>query len=196
MAIIGDVLFMRRGGGSVQDVVRHMEGQLQQHVDAYDERKFDAQSDEGVVEALVRNLRIEPLTVDFDKGEKKVEETPINVRNVFGDNATVPGLILTKKFSFTGDPDLWTFGAGQWGSVMPRGEVYGPTLTVGMQVRATDGEAAVNHITSTIEQIKHYLALQKTTLDPFNDALPARLLPLVQARRARRGSAQGLLDRF
>lgn len=64
------------------------------------------------------------------------------------------------------------------------------------EVRATDGEAAVKHITSTIEQIKHYLSLQKASLDPFNDALPSRLLPLVQARRARRGSAQNLLDRF
>lgn len=187
---------MRRGGGSVDDVVRHMEGQLQQHVNEYDERKFDTQSDEGVIEALVRDLRVEPLAMDFDKGEKKIEETPISVRDVFGDNATVPGLILTKKFSFTGDPDLWTFGAGQWGSVMPRGEVRGRTLTVGMQVRATDGEAAVSHITSTIEQIKHYLALQKAMLDQYNNALPAQLLPLVQARRARRGSAQGLLDRF
>lgn len=139
MAIFGEVLFMRRGGGSVDDVVRHVDGQLQQHVDAYDDRKFDAQSDDGVVEALAKDLRVEPLVVDFDKGEKKVEETAISVRDVFGDNATVPGLILTKKFSFTGNSDLWAFGTGQWGSVMPRGEISGQTLTVGMEVRGLSG---------------------------------------------------------
>ncbi|RSV32164.1 hypothetical protein [Sphingomonas sp. ABOLH] len=196
MAIIGEVLFMRRDGGSVSDVVRHVEGQMQQQVDAYDERKFDAQSDAEVVDVLARDLSVEPLLVDFEKGEKNVEETTISVRDVFGDTGSVPGLILTKKFSFTGDADLWNFGTGQWGSMMPRGEIYGRTLTVGMEVRATDSDAAVQHITSTVEQIKHYLELQKAALDPFNASLPSQLLPLIEARRARRGSAQSLLDKF
>lgn len=47
-----------------------------------------------------------------------------------------------------------------------------------------------------VQRMRGLRTLQTTTLDPFNDALPARLLPLVQARRARRGSARGLLDRF
>ena len=76
------------------------------HVDEHDERRSDAQSDNEVVEALARDLRAEPLEVDFDKGEKKVEATPVSVRDVFGGNATVPGPIFTKKFSFTGYGDL------------------------------------------------------------------------------------------
>ncbi|ADZ65809.1 hypothetical protein BRUCa_0724 [Brucella melitensis] len=79
---------------------------------------------------------------------------------------------------------------------MPRGEVYGGSVTIGMAVRENEGEAAANHINSTLEQIEEYLARQKAQLDPFNAALPGLLLPLVKARRDRRNSAQDLLDKF
>ena len=70
------------------------------------------------------------------------------------------------------------------------------SITIHSFLGATDSDAAVQHITSTVEQIKHYLELQKAALDPFNAALPSQLLPLIEARRARRGSAQSLLDKF
>lgn len=196
MAVIGKVLFMRRDGGSVDDVVRLAEGQLARHVDEYDERTFDRQTDEEVVQALTRELGIEPLVIEEQRASKEARETRITVRDHFGDTAEVPGLRVSKRIPFTGDADLWEWGTGQWSSMMPPGEVEGRSITIGMEVRQSESEAAVNHINSTLEQIRGYLARQKAQLDPFNAALPGRLLPLVKARRDRRGSAQGLLDRF
>jgi hypothetical protein len=196
VAIIGEILFSRRDHADVRDVVRHVSGLLRQRVDEYDERRFDAQSDAEVVAALVRDLRIEPLHVDFDAGQKKIEELTLSVRDVFGDEARVPGLRVTKTFPFTGDPDLWHFGTGQWGSSMPQGEIVGWKLSVGMEVRASEGETAAAHITSTVQEIKHHLELQRGPLEEFNATLPGLLMPLVQERRRRRGAAQDLLDKF
>lgn len=196
MSVIGDVLFMRSGGGDVGDIVRHVETQLAKHVDAYDQHKFDSQADEDVVRALARELSIEPIALDYDSAQKEVEETRISVRDHFGGTVEVSGLRVSKTFPFTGDEGLWKWGTGQWSSMMPRGEVYGRSITIGMVVRENEGETAANHINSTLEQIKEYLARQKAQLDPFNAALPGRLLPLVKARRDRRSSAQSLLDKF
>ncbi|EXU82026.1 hypothetical protein AX23_17180 [Brucella melitensis 548] len=196
MAVIGDVLFMRSDGGDVGDVVRHVERELANHVDGYDQHRFDSQTDEDVVRALVRELSIEPITLDYDGAQKNVVETRISVRDHFEGTVEVPGLRLSKTFPFTGDEGLWKWGAGQWSSMMPRGEVYGGSVTIGMAVRENEGEAAANHINSTLEQIEEYLARQKAQLDPFNAALPGLLLPLVKARRDRRNSAQDLLDKF
>lgn len=196
MSVIGDTLFTRSDRASVSDVIRHVGDQLSVKVDAFDQRRFDAQSDEEVVAALSEELRPDPLEVDFDKGDKKVDEISLTVRDVFDGHTRVPGYRVTKTFPFSGDAGLWKFGTGQWGSDMPRGEVSGKTITVGMEVRSSDTESAVNHITSTVEQIKTYLALQKRTLDEFNASLPMRLLPYIQARRGRRSGAQALLDRL
>jgi hypothetical protein len=196
MAVIGDILFMRVDHAAVSDVIRHVEGQLAAQVNEYDQRRFDTEADEQVVENLARNLRVEPLHVDFEQGEKKVEEVQVTIRDHFSGQAQVPGYRVTKTFAFTGDDDLWTIGTGQWSSMMPYGEVHRGSITIGMEVRTNDTDTAVKHITSTIEDIKGYLERQRGQLETFNSSLPDKLLPLVQARRSRRGQAQSLLDRF
>ncbi len=196
MSVIGEALFYRSDMASVQDVVRHKDAHMQKVVDEYDQHKFDAQTDEEVVAALERELRVEPLIVDFEAATKAVDEITISVRDHFGGQAVVPGLRVTKSFPFTGDKDLWNFGTGQWGSSMPRGSVEHGRLVVGMEVRAADGETAANHVLSTVDEVKRYLELQRTPLETFNATINARLHPLVKARRDRRGAAQNLLDRF
>lgn len=196
MSVIGDTLFLRRDGGNIHDVIRTSSERLRQHVDQFDERQFDRGSDEEVVAALAKQLRIEPLLVDFDNSTKAASEIQVEVEDHFGGRTRVPGLLVTKSFPFTGDRELWNIGTGTWGSVMPRGEISSGRLMVGMEVRANDGDTAVNHINSTIEQIRGYLAQQREPIDAFNQALPVHLLPLVQERRKRRGAADDLMSRF
>lgn len=197
MLVIGEALFYRQDGGSVGDIIRHIEGELPKHVNDYDDRRFDSQTDEEVTQALTRDLTIVAISIDEDKAEKKVEETQVAVNDFFsGGLVNVDGLRLTKTIPFIGDRELWGWGTRQWGSVMPRGDVRGKSITIGMEVRASEGDTAAKHITSTVTQINDYLARQKAQIDPFNAKLPSRILPLVKARRERRGSAQSLLDKF
>lgn len=51
---------------------------------------------------------------------------------------------------------MWNWGTGQYGSMMPQGEVYGRSITIGMEVRDSEGVVAANHINSSGEQIKDY----------------------------------------
>ena len=46
-----NTLFHSRNGADIRDVIRHVEGELQKHVDGFDQRKFDSQPDEEVVRA-------------------------------------------------------------------------------------------------------------------------------------------------
>ncbi|WP_206240455.1 hypothetical protein [Novosphingobium terrae] len=115
MVVIGEVLFSRQGGGDVGDIIRTIESALPKHVSDYDDRKFDGQTDEEVVHALVRDLVIEPIAIDEANAQKKVDETEVAVRDLFGEGTVkVPGLRVTKAFPYTGRRDLWRFGTGQW----------------------------------------------------------------------------------
>lgn len=194
MSIIGEPVFM--GRADIGDLARHVEGQLREKVESYDTRKFDTQTDAQVVAALVDEVKVDPLVVDFDNGSKAVDEITMSVRDVFGGQTQVPGYRVSKTFKFTGDAELWKFGTGQWSSSMPYAKVSRDSVTVGMEVRTSDANRAADHINETVKQIQHYLGVQRQTLDEFNASLPGRLLPLVQARRSRRGGAESLLDKF
>jgi hypothetical protein len=196
MGIIGNTLFYSRNGADIRDVIRHLEGELQKHVDGFDQRKFDNQDNEEAVRALTQKIAIAPLAIDEVNARKKADEIQISVRDVFGDTAVVPGLRVSKTFPFTGDPQLWEFGTGTWSSTMPQGQVRGCEIVIGMEVRQSDGDAAANHINSTVAAIKDYISQQKVHIDTFNATLPDRLLPLIKARRNRRDGAQSLLDKF
>lgn len=196
MSIIGEILFFRGDHASVGDVVRQMSEQAQSRVDGYAQSKFDTQSDDDVIAALVEDLGVAPLAVDFENGENAVDEITLTVADHWGERVSVPGYRVTKSFPFTGDESLWKFGTGTWGSSMPYGKIERDKITVGMEVRQNDSEAAVRHITSTVDEIRRYVEQQRQPLVDYNAALPSRLRPLVEARRGRRNAAQDLLDRF
>jgi hypothetical protein len=196
MTLIGEAVFLSPRQVDASDVVRHVEGQLQTAVNDYDQRKFDAQSDEEVVAALVRDLHVLPLEVDWDNGTNAADEVELVSRDPFGGQGRVPGLRVSKTINYKGDQNLWTIGSGQWSSMMPRAEVRSGTIVVGMEVPANNPDQAIQHITSTIASMKEHVERQRQVLEPMNQSLPAKLLPLVQARRARRSGAQDLLNRF
>lgn len=194
MGLIGRPLFT--GRADVSDLVRHHEGQIAQHVEDYPTSKFDAKSDQEVADEIVGQMRIDPLVIDFENGSKSADEITLEVSDMFGDRARVPGYRVTKTFPFSGDAALFGYGTGQWGSMMPRGEVGHGQLTIGMEVRTSEGDSAAEHINSTVEQLKDYVARQAEQLNEFNATLPMRVLPQVQARRNRRDGVQNLLSKF
>lgn len=196
MSIIGEILFFRSDHASVSDVVRHMTEQAQSRVDGYAQSKFDTQSDDDVIAALVEDLGVAPIAVNFEDGQKSVDEITLTVADHWGERVNVPGYCVTKSFPFTGDESLWKFGTGTWGSSMPYGKVGRGKITIGMEVRQSDTETAVRHITTTVDEIKRYVEQQRQLLVDYNAALPGRLRPLVEARRGRRNAARDLLDRF
>jgi hypothetical protein len=198
MSIIGELLFFNRNGASVSDYARHFQGQLREKVAAVPQNVFDGKTDDEVVEIVTAEMRMQPLEVEFDKAEKDVQETTMEVRDHFsyGETVEVPALRATKSLPFRGDAGLWTVGTGTWSSSMPQGEVSGNKLVVGMVVRTDRAGDAKAHIDSTMKEIEGYLAQQRQQIDAYNASLPGQIQPLVEERRGRRGAASALLDQL
>ncbi|HEY0313830.1 MAG TPA: hypothetical protein VGC56_15230 [Allosphingosinicella sp.] len=199
MSVIGDVLFYNRNGASVSDHARYFHGQLRETVGRLPQSEFDAKSDDEVVDLVAAEMRMDSLEVDFEKAEKDVQETTVEVRDQFGFRdgpISVPALRATKSIPFTGDAGLWTVGTGTWSTSMPQGEVSGNKLVVGMVVRTNQAAEAKTHIDRTIQEIGQYLAQQRVQIDAYNDGLPAQIRPLVEERRKHRGAASALLDQL
>jgi hypothetical protein len=198
MSVIGEVLFHNRQGSSISDYARHFHEQLREKVAAVPQNVFDGKSDDEVVEIVAADMRMQPLEVDFDRAEKDVQETTLEVRDhfSFGDGGTVsvPALRASKSIPFKGDAGLWTVGTGTWSSRPPRGEVRGNKLVVGIVVRTDRQADAKPHIDRTIQEIEQYLAQQRVQIDAYNNDLSDQIRPLVEERRKRRGSASALLD--
>lgn len=77
MEVIGDVLFMRRDGGEVGEVVSNVERELEKNVEGYDKKRFERKKEEDVVRELVREISIEKIKIEYDGEKKKVVEKRI-----------------------------------------------------------------------------------------------------------------------
>lgn len=199
MSVIGDLLFFNSNHAGIDDAIRTQEPQTRAMIDRIPDRDFDSQTDDEIVAKIVEEARFDPLLVDFDGAVPNVRETTLEVRDSFGwggGSATVPALEATKAIPFTGDANIWRLMTGQWSSSMPRGEVRGKSLIVGIVVRTEQTNEAKAYIDETIAQIKEYVPRQKAQIDAYNERLPGFVRPLVEARRSRRGAAADLLSKL
>jgi len=194
MPVLGELLFYRRDGVALEDALRHRNEQVaREAVDGLSDKDFVTKTDDALAQSVANNLKIEPLNVAFDQGHAEVKEISLDVRDVFGDRARVKGLRATKTFQFTGDRYLWELRPNPYDMNPLHGDVSGQKLVLGMDVREHDADQAVTYIKDVVSRIQKYLQTQETQITAFNSGLLARVLPLIQARRARLGKAVDLL---
>ncbi len=197
MAVLGELLFYRRDGVALDDALRHRSEQVaRETVDGLSDKDFATKTDDALAQTVANDLKIEPLKVAFDQGHAEVKEISLDVRDVFGDRARVKGLRATKTFQFTGDRLLWGLRPNPYDMNPPHGEVSGQKLVLGMDVREHNADEAAAYIKEAISRIEKYLRTQETQVVGFNSGLLARVLPLIQARRAHLGKAADLLKKL
>ena len=167
MSVIGELLFWSGNGtgAGLDDVLRHHGNVgVQQLVDKLSEREFSAKSDEDLVTAIMPEVIVEPLKVDFEKGEPHVTETSVDARSVFGEQIRMKGLRATKTFPFSGNPDLWKWRTNPFDHNPPRGEVNGRTVTVGMEIPENESDQALAYIEDSTRRIRVSLNVRKLRL--------------------------------
>ncbi|KUL94296.1 hypothetical protein DK26_14855 [Bosea sp. WAO] len=198
MALIGDILFYK---GDLDAGLRHQFTLLPAAVDKISEPTFNAKSDEEIVELVLKDFRVEPLTLHTDQAEAKVEEGQAETRDHFryhlpNGPMKVPGLKASKRIPFSGDPQLWKLKPNRYTLNPPYGEVRSNTLIIGITVPAAQANEAKEHIDSTLAKIPDYLNAQRAQLDEYNARLPAEVARLIQQRRGRLGTAAELLKKL
>jgi hypothetical protein len=199
MAALGDLLFFRRDQVGLDDVLRHQVELLRGHVDALPDKFFSEKSDDEIASHLAKEHAIQPLTIDLGAAKPNVQETQVEVRDQFGIHRgpiRVPGLLATKSIPFKGDPDLWHLRTNPYNMNPPRGEVRGNALVIGISVPTQQAEEGARYIEQTIAQIPEYLQRQAVQLAQHNDAIGARAMQWIRARRQRIGSAAELLKKM
>jgi uncharacterized coiled-coil protein SlyX len=197
MSVIGDLLFWSGRGADLGDHLRHaLQNAVPAEVDRLPVSDFADKSDDEIVATLVERIKAEPIGLRLDEAEPDVVERNVEVRDVFGGTATVPGLRVAKVVPFDGEEGLFKLTPNQWDTNPPRGQVRGNTLTVGMEVRASEDEQAIQYIEQTLASVQVYIDRQKAQLDEYNQQLPAAVRSAVERRRGTLGRASSVADRL
>jgi hypothetical protein len=120
----------------------------------------------------------------------------VSVRDVFVGSATVSGLRVTQKIPFDGEAELFRLQPNTYDYNPPRGEVSGTTLILGMEVRETEAEQAIQYIEETRKTVQTWIDRQSGQLEQHNAALPEAAIAAVQRRRATLGKASDIASRL
>jgi len=199
MAFLGDLLFFSARGPDLDDVLRGNAESMGVHVEQVPESDFGQKSDEELAKELSSRLAVTPIEVDFDNGMPSVEQVSVEVSDWFsyglrqGETTHVPGLEVSKRFPFVGDPKLWYLKTNPFDLSPPRGRIVGQHISVGISVPTQQAQEAKKYIDDTVNNIQKCLARQQSQIQAHNARLSSLALPLIQQRRSRLNQAAELL---
>ena len=197
MSVIGDLLFYSGRGPGLSDVLRHnLEKEVPAKVDRIPASQFEAQTDEQLTAMIVEQAKAEPLSLRLDEADGDVTEKSVTVQDVFGGSAKIPGLRVTKVVPFDGEEQFFKLQPNTWDMNPPRGEVRGHKLIVGMEVRESESESAVQYIEQTIARVQEHIGRQQGQIDEHNAQLPGVAAAAIQRRRESLGKASDLAARL
>jgi len=194
--------------GDLDGTLHNCQNQVTSRVDQIQKDQLLATPEDDLVQHICDSMEVEPITLFEDSAEMEQHETKIDVsgyrdRNPFRDRGPiyVAGIRVVVSVPYTGDPTLWKMRPNSWQSVFPHAKVVHP------------GHDAVGHIDIEIEQpsdepqdrikqrleselelIRFYLRSQKTQIEQFNAALPAKIRQAVQVRKERVRAHEGVVD--
>ena len=197
MSVVGDLLFYSGQGPGLSDVLRYnLETEVPAKVDRLPASDFDSKSDEELAAAIVEHAKAQPLSLRLDEADGSVTEKAVTVQDVFSGTVTVPGLRVTKIVPFDGEAQFFKLQPNTWDMNPPRGEVRGNKLIVGMDIRESESEAAVQYIEQTLANVQKCIGRQAGQIDEYNAQLPRVAAAAIQRRRASLGKASDLAARL
>ena len=198
MSVLGELLFYKRNGPTLDDYLRHRGSvELQAAVNRLPESVFSTKTDDEIVDQIVREISMASLEIFVDRAQNEVAEVPVEVRDIFSSGTVrVNGLRATKSIPFQGMPDLWCMQTNPYDLNPPRGTVHGRTLELGIEVRAGEDAAVAEHIKGTIANVLECIGRQAVQIATFNKALPTNVASTVSGRRARLSAAHALKNKF
>jgi hypothetical protein len=197
MSVIGELLFWSgHGRADLSDVLRHnLQKEIPTKVDRLDASEFDKTDDE-ITAQVVAESQAEPLVLKLDEADADVRNTKVTVQDHFHGAVDVDGLRVTKIVPFEGEAAFFNLTPSSWDTNPPRGEVRGQKLIVGMEVRESGGEEALQYIEQTLKRVQEHIDRQKGQLDEYNAQLPGAVKAAIQRRRASLGTASDLAARL
>lgn len=198
MAVIGNILFWQSSGkADLDDVLRQsLDRGVSTRVNALGETRFASETDEQLVAEIVEACCGEPLLLNLDRAESEVRTKRVVVHDHFDGDIEAPGLRVAKKVPFTGEAGLFHLRPNSWDTNPPYGEIQSGYLIVGLEVRESDSERALQYISGALQSVQEYIDRQRPQIEDHNAKLPLVVAPLIARRRASFQKAADIAERL
>lgn len=154
--------------------------------------QFLATSIDTLVEHLVAEYSVTPLTLHEEQRTMDKEEAQIDVTGRFDYVQAHSGPTMAKGFRFTffypysGDANLWKLRPNTWTSVLPSAEVDARRSLLILRIEntsSTSPEQLKQSLESQISSIRGYIGWQAQMVSTFNEQLPRQVRESVEHRR-------------
>lgn len=190
------------------DLDRQLRGRQQQassEVDAIPKAEFLESSDEEVLERVVPQMQVTPITLRLDARTFRQTETKVDISGdpsrplVYGHRGPfmIPGTRADIDIPFTGDAWVFRYRTNPYSTIFPRGEIKGGTLRISVElphdIEKEQFKEAYDH---EIGLIKECVDRARTQIAGYNESLEALVREAVTNRRTRLGNHAGLADLF
>lgn len=175
--IVGEPLFVK---GSLSSYLQRESEGLRPFVERI-MRDNEGLEEEALVDLIVTNGSVAPLSIDFASPAKEVKPIKLTLED-YGRRVQIEGVRATKTYPYTGEQILFQLRPNRFTSVIPYGIVSRGTVTIGVEAR-NDADAIKSQIEQQEKMITEYAEWQKGDIENHNAGLRAKAVAEVRARR-------------
>lgn len=172
------VLFAK---GSILDVLENHKQKALDEIRNLSANQVMEASDERLVEHFVEKFDIAPLVLYPDRAERQVEETTVETRDSFtydiprGGSLSLPGVKLSCRIPYSGDPGLWDITPSTYSLTAIRGELTRQgsdgigyiTVSTSQPQNQADASRMDAAIATQLASIQDMVSNQKTNIEQY-----------------------------
>jgi|GEM_PF-6185365 len=181
------------------DSLKAKQSSIQEQVDSINKDQFLATPYDDLIDLVVNQITIEPITLYEDKiFTSEPSECKVDVS---GDpRSYVAGHEISIEIPFTGDYNLLRAKTSTWSSVFPTGQIkqgrdgVGKIIIIFRQPHDSDPNQIKSSFESNLNTIKDYLSWSKTQVEAFNQSLSQLVKQAVDFRREKLKKQNSLCD--
>jgi hypothetical protein len=192
----------------LSDSLRANQAGIQEQVDRIPKDQFLNSPYDDVIEHLVSQNTIEPLTIYEDRivasepSECKIDVSGDPNRFIRDTSRPfhIPGHEISIEIPFSGDHNLLRAKTSTWSSVFPTGEIrqgrdgIGKIVMIFRQPHDADPNQIKTDLDRNLKIIKEYVGWSKSQVDAFNQSIPGLVKRAVDFRREKLKKQNSITD--
>jgi hypothetical protein len=159
--------------GGLNDVLQQHQLKAVREIDQIPASKLLSTSTDDLLSVIEPRVMVEPLDVDENHLEKRVEDVPPDRTRV------------SYNLPFQGDRQLWKLTPSSFSPNYPRGQITDHTLIVTFEERHLDPQSVRVQFDNNMKLVRSNLATSKQDVERSNQELRARLRDRIEQRRAK-----------
>ena len=184
--------------------LRERQGKTASKIDAIPEDRFLVSSDQEIVEHILPQLFVEPVTLQLDARTMTKTETKVDVSGdrmrFFGDPYHpgpfyVPGTRVDIDIPYTGEDWIFRYRTNPWGAAPPRGETRQGNLRISISLpHDAEPEKFKETYDRRISLIGGYVNNGRKQIVAYNASLESLVRDAIAGRRSRLAKHAGIAD--